>query len=316
MASASTRSSSGDVTPGAFGRLGQSAVNSVVTGGEPTAEVGGLVPRASRCARGGTRSAGPGWPRAPGGDGDASGRCGVRARPGCRRPERCGAPARSRRPTTVAAGGTRRRRPTSRSARRGSSSTTCTRLGPTRGRPLLGDRRRGRSARAAGRGVPRQRATPTTGRTPAPSDRAVQTWTSIAARSVPVTTTIARRPPGGRPSATRASRSDVGDVAGLRGGGSAGGASRGVRASSGSPAATTSSAIRAVATRTSSSAGRQLGSTGGGPNADSGSTPTSPRSGRPRPGALAPSTRSASSGDGSCRSLSRRSSSSCWAPGR
>ena len=60
-------------------RLGQSAVHSVVTGGEPSSEVGGLV----REPRVGTRRdpelRARGTPRAPGGGGGASARCGVRA---------------------------------------------------------------------------------------------------------------------------------------------------------------------------------------------------------------------------------------------
>ena len=77
-----------------------------------------------------------------------------------------------------------------------------------------------------------------------------------------------------------------------------------------------SSASRPVATRSSSAVGRSAGSTGRGPKRVVAAAPTSSRSGRPRPGGAGLSTRSTSPAAGRPARLSRRSSSSCWAPGR
>ena len=91
------------------------------------------------------------------------------------------------------------------------------------------------------------------------------------------------------------------------------------RASAGSgpvaPAATTSSARSPTATRTRSSAVRVAGSTAAARRRAARPRRAARRSWRPRPGALATSTRSTRAAGGRPASLSRRSSSSCWAPG-
>ena len=147
---------------------------------------------------------------------------------------------------------------------------------------------------------------------------AAQVWASIVATSAPSTCTgAARRPAGGRRRpAARCSAAAEPRVAGQLVAGAEPTGSRRGRGRTARPAATRSSASSPVATRSSSSSGRSAGSTAGGPNRRSASTPTSSRSGRPRPGALAASTRSTSRCDGRPARLSRRSSSSCWAPGR
>ena len=83
MASASTPLLVGRRHPGSLGGSPvESAVDSVVTGREPAAEVGGLLGRARRGGVGARAAPGRGGPRAPGAAGATSATSGARGRPG------------------------------------------------------------------------------------------------------------------------------------------------------------------------------------------------------------------------------------------
>ena len=238
-------------------------------------------------ASGGTTSAAPGSAgaaRPSVAAGSSAGSRGARAaRAGPAPTPRAGRARRPRPRAAPAPPATCGRRPGA--GRRARSSTTCTRALPTRR-----SHARQTASRSARAGTSRRswscRSHSRQALTPSVKARCVQACAVMVAEVAADDERRAargRRAGGpGRPAGRGAGRR----ARGRRPGGSRDATSRrrGRTSGSGRPAATTWSASRLAATRTSSPAGSSAGSTGGGPNADSATAPASSRSGRPRPG--------------------------------
>ena len=176
----------------------------------------------------------------------------------------------------------------------------------------------GRSAAGSARGAPRRRSQSRPGRAPAPKQRAVQTSDEHLAEVGAEHDDVARAAAGRAAVGDQRRRAAGRRARGRRAAGSGGASGRAPGRRLGRARRRRRRPRRAGRRRPGAARrrGRSAGSTGGGPNARARRTPTSSRSGRPRPGrAGGEHPRRRAPADGGRRWLSRRSSSSCWAPG-